>query len=154
MIEFVTETPCMASAVRQAARKITLRYDNIMAESGLRITQYSILSEIERSARYRAPTLTELAERLVIERSALGQTLKPLQRDRLIEISRENSDRRRRPVILTDCGRQALERARPFWNTAQRQFLDSFGVDEGANLRATLLQIAKGKMGNGKVTAT
>jgi DNA-binding MarR family transcriptional regulator len=143
--EYATETPCMAAAARQAARKLTLMYDNIMAESGLRVTQYNILSELKNGASLRAPTLTELAERLVIERSALGQTLKLLQRDGLIEISKDDSDRRRHPVTLTDRGRQALERARPYWNTAQRQFLSRFGVRKGASLRIVLLQIAKGE---------
>jgi hypothetical protein len=62
MIDFITETPCTAAAVR----KLNLIYDNIMAEPGLRSTQYSI-SGLERSARSRAPTPTELAEEFAIE---------------------------------------------------------------------------------------
>jgi hypothetical protein len=60
MIDFITEAPCTA------VRKLNLIYDNIMAEPGLQSTQYSI-SGLERSARSRASTLTELAEELAIE---------------------------------------------------------------------------------------
>jgi DNA-binding MarR family transcriptional regulator len=145
VIETGPQTPCMAAAMRMAARRLTLLYDTVMATTGLRITQYSILSQLERWEDSRAPTLTELAEVLVMERSALGQTLRPLQRDGLVEISKDVSDKRRHPVTLTDRGRQVLDQARPYWNMAQGQFFDSFGEEEGALLRTTLLQIAKKK---------
>lgn len=75
------ETLCMVAAIRQAGHTLMLLFDKVMANTGLRLTQYSILSELEKWESAPSPTLTELADALVMERSALGQTLRPLQRD-------------------------------------------------------------------------
>jgi DNA-binding MarR family transcriptional regulator len=58
-----------------------------------------LLVELERCDAF-PPTVGELAEILTIERSALGQTLKPVERDGLIALSRDDHDRRRRPMRL------------------------------------------------------
>src|ERR1700754_1750186 len=95
-----TASPCIASAMRAASRRLTLLYDEVMAPSGLRVTQFHILSELERRSS-EPPTVSELAEILTMERSALGQTLRPLERDGLIALGRDEHDGRRRPVELT-----------------------------------------------------
>jgi DNA-binding MarR family transcriptional regulator len=105
-----------------------------------RITQYSILNELARHET--PPTMGELAKALVMERSALGQTLRPLERDGLIEFRRDAADGRRRPVFLTDAGREAMAKAEPFWRRAQDAFVSSFGVEQSAALRETLNGIA------------
>jgi DNA-binding MarR family transcriptional regulator len=89
------------------------------------------------------PTVGELAEILTIERSALGQTLKPLERDGLIALARDERDGRRRPVRLTAAGREAVLRARPYWTEAHRRFAGFFGEPELAKLRVTLRDIAE-----------
>jgi DNA-binding transcriptional ArsR family regulator len=79
---------------------MTLLYDEVMAPSGLRITQFNLLSELERRDAF-PPTVGELAEILTMERSALGQTLKLIERDGLIALARDERDARPRPVRLT-----------------------------------------------------
>src|ERR1700754_17720 len=93
-------SPCITAAMRAASRRLTLLYDEVMAPSGLRVTQYNILAELERRAS-EPPTVSELAEIFVMERSALGQTLRPLERDGFIRLGRDGNDGRRRPVELT-----------------------------------------------------
>ena len=87
--------------------------------------------------------MSELAEILTMERSALGQTLRPLERDGLIELGRDDRDGRRRPVRLTEAGHDAVARARPYWAEAHRRFAGSFGDAALADLRATLRGIAE-----------
>ena len=118
-------SPCIAASVRAAGRKLTLFYDAVMADAGMRITQYSILNELARHET--PPTMGELAKALVMERSALGQTLRPLERDGLIEFRRDATDGRRRPVFLTDAGREAMAKAEPFWRRAQDAFVPILG---------------------------
>jgi DNA-binding MarR family transcriptional regulator len=117
-------------------------YDEMMAPSGLRVTQYHILSELERQAST-PPTVSELAEVLTMERSALGQTLRPLERDGLIVVGRDESDGRRRPLRLTRAGRAAIARARPHWAKAHENFQRFFGDAASAELRSTLRNIAE-----------
>jgi DNA-binding MarR family transcriptional regulator len=137
-----SESPCITVALRAAARRLTLLYDEVTAPSGLRITQFNLLAELERRDAF-PPTVGELAEILTIERSALGQTLKPLERDGLIALARDEQDGRRRPVRLTLAGREAVLRTRPYWAEAHRRFAGFFGELEMAKLRATLRDIAE-----------
>jgi len=135
-------SPCVASAMRAATRRLTLLYDEVMAPSGLRVTQFNILSELGRRDSD-PPTVGELAEILTTERSALGQTLRPLERDGFIALGRDARDGRRRPVQLTTAGRDAVARARPYWNEAHGRFARFFGDTALAELRTTLRGIAE-----------
>lgn len=135
-------SPCITAAMRAASRRLTLLYDEVMAPSGLRITQFNILSELERRAAD-PPTVSELAEILTMERSALGQTLRPLERDGLVALGRDKHDGRRRPVQLTKAGRAAITRARPYWKEAHGRFAHFFGDAALADLRTTLRDIAE-----------
>jgi DNA-binding MarR family transcriptional regulator len=137
-----SESPCITAALRAASCRLTLLYDEVLAPTGLRLTQFNLLAEMERRDAF-PPTVGELAEILTIERSALGQTLKPLERDGLIALGRDERDGRRRPVRLTSAGREAVARARPYWTEAHRSFAGFFGEPETAELRATLRDIAE-----------
>ena len=143
-----SESPIITAALRAAARRLTLLYDEVMAPSGLRTTQFNLLAELERRDAF-PPTVDELAEILTIERSALGQTLKPLERDGLIALARDERDGRRRPVQLTSAGREAVTRARPYWTESHRRFAGFFGEQAMTELRANLRDIAE----NPKVTS-
>jgi len=134
-------SPCIATATRAAARRLTQLYDEVMAPSGLRVTQYHLLSELERRAT-EPPTVGELATILTIERSALGQTLRPLERDGLVELHRDERDGRRRPIALTATGEKAVSAARPYWAQAHDLFERYFGSAALAELRTTLRGIA------------
>jgi DNA-binding MarR family transcriptional regulator len=135
-------SPCILSAMRAASRRVTLLYDEVMAPSGLRVTQYHILAELDRQAS-EPPTVSELAEILIMERSALGQTLRPLERDGLIALGRDARDGRRRPVQLTRAGKDALARGRRYWAKANERFHRFFGDKELAALRTTLRAVAE-----------
>ena len=136
-------SPCIAAAMRAASRRLTLLYDEVMAPSGLRVTQFNILSELQRRAS-EPPTVSELAEILTIERSALGQTLGTLESEGLVTFGRDKRDARRRPVRITRAGRKAVARGRPYWEQAHAQFTRFFG-DAAAlsELRSTLRDIAE-----------
>jgi DNA-binding MarR family transcriptional regulator len=84
------------------------------------------------------PPLGELAEMLVMDRGALTHTLKPLERDGLVEICVDPDDRRNRLVALTSVGRKKLEQSMPLWKNAQDGFEAAFGVVKSAALRKAL----------------
>jgi DNA-binding MarR family transcriptional regulator len=128
--------------MRAASRRLTLLYDEVMAPSGLRLTQFNVLAELARRDSS-PPTVRELADILTIERSALGQMLRPLERDGFIKIGRDKRDRRRRPLQLTRSGHAAVARTRPYWEQAHRRFAKFFGDEPLAELRTTLRNIAE-----------
>jgi len=132
---------CCATALRKASRRLTQLYDNVLMPSGLRSTQFAILAEVRRRADA-PPTVQELATALVLDRSALGHNLRPLERDGFLAFRESAEDRRRRHVVLTRKGIAKYEATRSLWQVAQQRFTQSFGEAEAAKLRATLLTIA------------
>src|ERR1700733_4691572 len=92
---------CNCLALRQAARHLTQLYDQFLAPSGLRGTQYSILARLKRKG---SMTINALATELVMDRTTLGRNIRPLQRDGLIDAVPGKSDRRSRELRLTRAG--------------------------------------------------
>jgi DNA-binding MarR family transcriptional regulator len=86
--------------------------------------------------------MAELARGLVMDRSALGHNLRPLERDGLVTWSEDESDRRRRHVSLTAAGKARFREAARAWRRAQARFDEVFGRRESEALRKTLLGIA------------
>jgi DNA-binding MarR family transcriptional regulator len=138
-----TEGLCNAAAMRKASRRITQLYDDALAPSGLRSTQYAILSELGRREKT-PPSMRELADALVMDRSALGHNLRPLERDGLIALATSETDRRRQHVVMTPAGKIKMKyrEAKAFWLKAQDHFHRVFGKANAAELRATLFSIA------------
>jgi DNA-binding MarR family transcriptional regulator len=134
--------PCSATALRKASRRVTQLYDEALSPSGLRSTQFMILAELERRAR-RFPTMRELADALVMDRSSLGHNLRPLERDGLVELEQSEEDRRRHLVTLTRLGKSRTRSARRYWLKAEEHFQSVFGEAQAHELRATLLGIAR-----------
>src|ERR1700694_5434080 len=75
---------CTCGSLRKASRRISQLYDTALAPAGIKSTQYSILSEVERGGFAEPVTMSELASAMVMDRSTLGHNLRPLQRDDLI----------------------------------------------------------------------
>lgn len=131
---------CYALAMRKASRRLTSLYDEVMAPVGLRSTQFSILRQIARSG---AISINELGEALVMDRSAVGHSLRPLQRDGLISLDRGTTDRRNVYATLTDVGRRRLEEATVLWRSAQGRVTEAIGLQQADQLRGRLLDIAQ-----------
>jgi DNA-binding MarR family transcriptional regulator len=132
---------CNCTAMRKASRRVSQMYDAALAPAGLRATQFAVLSEIDRRADD-PPTMRELADAMVMDRSTLGQNLRPLERDRLLAWEPSDADRRRKLVVLTAKGRAKRMQARSLWRAAQERFESTIGAAESASLRAILLGIA------------
>ena len=135
------KSTCIAAALRKASRRITQFYDTALAPAGLTVTQYSLLTELVRRGKL-VPTVTELADAMVMDRSGLGHTLGPLERDGLITLAVDSEDARARNVVLTVKGKALQRQATIFWARAQKQFSDTFGTRQAAELHSTLLAIA------------
>ncbi|HZT89597.1 MAG TPA: MarR family winged helix-turn-helix transcriptional regulator [Stellaceae bacterium] len=130
---------CNCLAIRQAARHVTQFYDQLLAPSGLRATQYAILGRLRREG---PMTINALAAALVMDRTTLGRNILPLERDGLIEIGQGASDRRRREVRLTEAGTARLAAAREGWAAAQERFDAVFGSARAAELRDLLRAVS------------
>jgi DNA-binding MarR family transcriptional regulator len=134
-------SPCNATALRKASRRLTQLYDAALEPTGLRSTQFAILVELANWSTD-PPTLAELADALATDRSSLGHNLRPLEREGFIVLREGATDRRRRHIALTSKGKAKWREGLRLWQTAQDRFEHVFGRSEAAALRATLLGIA------------
>jgi len=135
---------CNCLAVRQAARHITQFYDQLLAPSGLRTTQFSILAKL----RLLGPmTINALAANLIMDRTTLGRNILPLERDGLIAVEKGRRDRRSREMRLTEAGAVRFRVGVKGWTQAQKQFEAAFGAKRTVDLRALLHAVAATDLG-------
>ncbi|HET6925470.1 MAG TPA: MarR family winged helix-turn-helix transcriptional regulator [Hyphomicrobiaceae bacterium] len=131
---------CHCLALRQAARRVTRFYDDVLAPAGLRTSQFSILARLHRLG---PMPINTLAAVLALDRTTLGRNLLPLRRQGLIEASRRGKDRRSKPVEVTRAGVARLKAAAQLWGEAQARFEAVFGVSRLHALRALLDEVTR-----------
>jgi DNA-binding MarR family transcriptional regulator len=136
---------CTCGSLRKASRRISQFYDTALAPVGIKSTQFSILSEVERGSLEGPVSMCELATAMVMDRSTLGHNLRPLERDDLLRLRLSSDDRRKRYVELTKKGRSTLQKSWLLWQRAEGRFEKIFGKQPAAELRAALLNIAGNK---------
>jgi DNA-binding MarR family transcriptional regulator len=126
---------CNCFTVKKAARQISRFYDAHLQPTGLRITQFLILAALNEQ---KSAAVNGLAERLDIERTAMGKMVGVLERDGFVRIVPSPTDGRSRIVELSPKGAALYERAAPLWREAQRQFNQLNGVKKVGALRRSL----------------
>ena len=125
---------CVCFSLRKAARAATQVYDKALEPSGLRVTQFTLMVALSLSE---GLTLSQVAERLVMDRTTLTRNVTPLERDGLV-MSDRGPDRRERYLRLTAAGRRALARALPLWRRAQAEVVAGIGHGAWRALRGGL----------------
>jgi DNA-binding MarR family transcriptional regulator len=126
---------CNCSAMRKAARQISRFYDAHLERSGIRITQFLTLAALNQLG---SAAVSALAERLDIERTAMGKMVEFLQRDGLVTIKASPTDGRSRLIELTEKGSRLHKKAAPLWEEAQRKFNQLNGAKRVDELRREL----------------
>jgi DNA-binding MarR family transcriptional regulator len=130
--------PCVGFNTRRATRLITQYYDRILAPTGLRSTQYSLLNGLSMMGE---SSMQDLAFILAMDRTTLTRNLSPLQKKGLVKVSVGN-DRRSRQLMVTSKGRIALEKALPYWQKAQSHIVDTLGAEQWDTMMRGLHQIS------------
>ena len=125
---------CACATIRRTDRVLTQFYDEILAPSGLYVTQFTTLATLAEAA---PVTINRLAELLVMDRTTLSRNLELLKKQQLVRIE-EGQDRRVRLVFLTQEGEQALRRAWPLWQEAQARIERALGRERFEGLLTDL----------------
>ena len=137
-IPFDAENPrcCTNLKLRQLTRRVTQHYEKHFAGSGLKITQYSLLTYV-----YHLGPLqpSELARHMEMDLSTLSRNMQPLITAGWIEMT-EGVDARSRLVGLTDAGREMRREGQRRWKTAQLALNEKLGVETVTVLHALLDQ--------------
>ena len=126
---------CSNFKLRQAARVATRHYEGYLAPVGLKITQYSLLSNVLRLGPLRA---SELAAAMQLSPSALTRNLQPLIDQGWIAQQRDASDARAQLLRITPAGRRVRGRAQGAWKEAQLAFNARLGNERVVQLHQLL----------------
>ncbi|HSB25483.1 MAG TPA: MarR family winged helix-turn-helix transcriptional regulator [Burkholderiaceae bacterium] len=106
---------CTNLKLRQLSRAVTRHYDAYVARTGLKNTQYSLLSHVVLLGPIRP---VELARRMKLDASTLTRNLRPLVAQGWVEIG-PGGDARSRAITATDAGRAKRAEAQRAWKQAQ-----------------------------------
>ena len=103
---------CLCLHVQRAARALARRFDEALRPVGLTNGQFSLLMALNRPE---PAAMGPVARLLAMDRTTLTAALKPLERDGLVAVEADPSDRRSRLLSLTGKGSEGLASAVPIW---------------------------------------
>ncbi|MDR3710973.1 MAG: hypothetical protein P4L33_21945 [Capsulimonadaceae bacterium] len=111
--------------LKKAAKATSSVLDELLAPLGIRASQLGVLNQVSVLG---SPTITELADAVVSDRTTLTRNLGPLERDGYVDTF-AGHDRRVRMVTLTEEGRELLQRALPLREQAEQTLIRRFGEE-------------------------
>ena len=115
---------CTNLQLRQLMRRVAQHYDAEVGKTGLKGTQYSLLSYVVKLGPIRPG---ELAQAMMVDASTLTRNLKPLIDAGWVTLT-AGSDGRSRLVSVTDTGRDKRTEAQRHWKIAQEQLNELLGI--------------------------
>ena len=116
---------CTNFKLRQLMRQVAQHYDAELGKSGLKSTQYSLLSHVYKLGPLRPGAL---AAAMKMDASTLTRNLRPLI-DAGWLLMTPGADGRSRQVVLTEAGRAKRQAAQRDWKVAQQRLNAQLGVD-------------------------
>ena len=125
---------CTNYKLRQLARAVTRHYDAHVLPTGLKITQYSLLSHVLLTGPIQP---SELAERMHLDASTLSRNLQPLLAQGLLAQG-PGADGRSRLIDATEAGRAKRAEGQRAWKQAQLALNARLGTARVAALHAML----------------
>lgn len=125
---------CNCLNIRRASQALTDVYDEIMAPSGLKLGQFSLLKHINRLG---PVSVSDLALSIRLDRTTLVRNLKSLEEKGLVtDTAPERS--RNRQLQLTELGYGTYRAAEQLWLEAQN-FVEQYLGREDTDLLTKLL---------------
>ncbi len=125
---------CTNFKLRQLLRRVSLVYDRAMSECGLKITQYSLLTHVEKLGPI---TQADLAKAMGMDSSTLSRNLRPLESAGWVAVH-AGDDARSHALSLTANGRKKRAQAKTLWKQAQLQLNATVGVGDVIALHALI----------------
>lgn len=125
---------CTNFKLRQITRRVTQHYDAALAKTGLKTTQYSLLSHVLKSGPIRA---VDLAVLMRMSTSTLSRNLQPLIASGWIEV-KSGPDARSRLISATDTGHSKRAEAQRKWRIAQEGINTRLGLERVLALHALI----------------
>lgn len=120
---------CLCFATQRAARQLARRFDAVFRPLGITNNQFSLMMPLNAP---RPISLGQLADFLGMDQTTMSAALKGLERDGLLEVRRDDRDKRVRRPVLTGKGHAVLHAALEIWKVEHAKVhaeLDGQGPD-------------------------
>lgn len=125
---------CTNLKLRQLSRLVTSHYDREVAVTGLKNTQYSLLSHVVLLGPIQP---SELASRMKLDPSTLTRNMQPLIAQGWLAIE-PGADARSRLIVATEAGRALRTEAQRAWKRAQLAINERLTPQRVAQLHALI----------------
>lgn len=118
---------CYCTNLRRSANAISDFYDDELKQTGLTIAQYYLLINLQRLTR---ANITHWADAVRLDRSTMVRNIKLLKNRSLIKMTVGHG----KTFMLSQTGEESLQKAIPFWNTAQEKIKAILGEEDAEAL--------------------
>ena len=133
---------CNCIALRKIALKLTKIYDEALIDTGIKVTQYSLLKNIQKIG---TPNIKNLAIATQLDRSTLARNLEKLELMKLVFFKFGN-DKRNKILSLTSHGKQILIKANIAWENIQDKVSKNLGENKKNIFHLTIKNINELKL--------
>ena len=131
---------CVSNNLHQTARAVTRIYAECLRPAGLHRSQFSVLGMVKKHGPI---AVSELATRLVMDRTTLTRNLNPLETAGWVKRRADGEDARVKLVEITGTGETRFTQALELWQQAQTRVIELFGETEWRELEATLARLRR-----------
>lgn len=131
---------CVCANLRKKTRLVTQFYDKLLQPTGLKVTQYSMLANIDLQ---QAVSISRLGEILLLDQTTITRNINLLKRNGYVDLTRDPQDARAKVITLTDKGVEKLNEAAPIWQDVQERIINDIGLENYNDFYETLKTIQK-----------
>ena len=128
---------CHCLVTRRMSRFVSRIYQDRLSPACITANDVAIFDFLSLK---QSMTMAQLADAMLMERTTLVRTVKPLQDRGFIETSKVPGSRRELHLSLTEAGRAKKLEGERLWAMAQSDIEGRIGQDEARQLRALLLK--------------
>lgn len=119
---------------------MTQFYDKLLQPTGLKVTQYSMLANIDLQ---QAVSISRLGEILLLDQTTITRNINLLKRNGYVDLTRDPQDARAKVITLTEKGVEKLNEAAPIWQDVQERIINDIGLENYNDFYETLKTIQK-----------
>lgn len=131
---------CVCANLRKKTRIVTQFYDKSLQPTDLKITQYSMLANINHQ---KAVSISKLGELLLLDQTTITRNVNLLKQSGYVDVTRDSQDARTKIISLTDTGIEKLNEATPIWQEIQEKIINDIGLEKYKDFYETLKSIQK-----------
>lgn len=131
---------CVCANLRKKTRVVTQLYDKLLLSTGLKVTQYSMLANIDHQ---QSVSISRLGEILLLDQTTITRNINLLKQNGYVDIMKDPQDARTKVITLTEKGVEKLNEAAPIWEDIQKRIINDIGIEKYEDFYETLKSIQK-----------